>query len=461
MAEDVGAVTMMIVTSPWLSALALSVIPLIVLPLVAFGRIVRKKSRAAQDTLAHASAFATEAIGAVRALQAFTSEYAAADRYRAETDHAFRNARAATAARSMLTGVSIFIVFSTVVAVLWLGAQDVLAGELTPGALGQFVLYAVLAAGGLGELSQVWGEIAQTAGAAERLAQLLEEEPEIAAPARPIALPHHPAGKVAFESVVFSYPSERTSHVLDGVGFVIAPGETVAIVGPSGAGKTTIFNLLLRFYDPLSGRVTIDDIDLRDLALHDARRAVALVPQDTIVFATSILENIRLGSPDATDEEVKAAARAARVEEFIGDFPAGYETVVGERGMTLSGGQRQRLAIARALLKDAPILLLDEATSSLDAESEVAIQDALERLMADRTTIVIAHRLATVTSADRILVLDRGRIIEQGTHASLIAAAGLYARLARLQFDHGKDKPGPIAAQPGAARALHHPDAAA
>ncbi len=435
-----GAAVMMVVTSPWLSALALSVIPMVVLPLVAFGRIVRRKSRQAQDTIAEASSFATEAIGEVRTIQAFTMEARAAGRYHDAVNRAYGCAKASIAARSALIGVIIFLTFACIVGVLWLGAMEVLAGDLTAGELGQFVLYAAFAAGALGELSQVWGELALAAGSAERLSELMGEKPTVEEPARPRPLPEPARGEVRFEDVAFAYPTGDVASVLKGVSFSLSAGETAAIVGPSGAGKSTIFNLLLRFYDPLAGRVSIDGVDLREAALADVRGRIALVPQDATVFATTIRENIRLGRMDATDAEVERAAEAAAVTHFVREFPSGFETMVGERGVTLSGGQRQRLAIARALLKDAPILLLDEATSSLDAESERVIQDALARLMRGRTTIVIAHRLATVTKADRIIVLDRGAIVEEGTHRELVRDSGLYARLARLQFDRRIDE---------------------
>jgi ATP-binding cassette subfamily B protein len=430
-----GGAVMMVVTSPRLSLFVLGVIPVIVLPLVGFGRAVRKRGRAAQDTLADASGYASELIGAVRTLQAFTNEIMAAKRFGAAVEQAYDAARSATKARAALTAIAIFLVFASVVLVLWVGAQDVMAGQITAGRLGQFVLYAVFAAGGLGELSQVWGEIAQASGAAERLFEILKIEPQIKAPAKPVALPKPARGEVAFRDVRFSYPTRPDIAVLDSLSFTVKPGEKLALVGPSGAGKSTIFHLILRFYDPLSGSVSFDGVKLTDADPTELRKAIALVPQDAVVFAASVRENIRFGRPDASDAEIERAAEAAHAAEFITRMPRGYETQVGERGIMLSGGQRQRIAIARAILRQAPLLLLDEATSALDAESETLVQQALTGLMAQRTSIVIAHRLATVQSCNRILVLDQGRIVEEGTHAALSGNGGLYARLAKLQFE--------------------------
>ncbi len=429
-----GSATMMVVTSPRLSSFVLGAIPVIVLPLVAFGRLVRARSRVAQDTLADASAYAAELMGAVRTLQAYTNEKQATTHFGAAVEGAYTAAMRSTRARAMLVAIVIFLVFSSVVVVLWVGAQDVIADRISAGALSQFVLYAVFAAGALSQLSDVWGDISQTAGAAERLAELLAVEPQITAPINPVKLPVPPRGEVAFEGVRFAYPTRPQAWVLNGVSFQIRRGEKVAIVGPSGAGKSTIFHLLLRFYDPQSGAIILDGVRLTAADPRDVRARIALVPQDSVMFASSIADNIRFGRPDATDAEIARAAELAAATEFIARLPLGFDTPIGERGVTLSGGQRQRLAIARAILRDAPLLLLDEATSALDAESETLVQTALARLMQERTTLVIAHRLATVLKCDRILVMDEGRIVEEGTHASLVAAGGLYARLARLQF---------------------------
>jgi ATP-binding cassette subfamily B protein len=431
----IGGAAMMVITSPRLSLFVLAAIPVIVLPLVGFGRAVRRRGRAAQDTLADASGYANELLGAVRMLQAFTNEKLAQSRFGGAVEGAYNAACDAIKARAVLTAIVIFLVFASIVVVLWVGAQDVLAGSITPGRLGQFILYAVFAAGGLSELSQVWGEIAQASGAAERIFEILEVEPQIKPPLRPAAFPKSEAGAVEFRDVDFAYPTRPDVAVLDRLSFRVAPGEKLALVGPSGAGKSTVFQLILRFYDPVSGSISFDGVHLTEADPAALRARVALVPQDAIVFGASVRENIQFGRPDASSAEVEKAAEAAHASEFIRRLPLGYETPVGERGVTLSGGQRQRIAIARAILRKAPLLLLDEATSALDAESETLVQQALKRLMLNRTTIVIAHRLATVQSCDRILVLDHGRIVEEGTHASLASSGGLYARLAKLQFE--------------------------
>jgi len=430
----IGAVVMMLFTSAKLSGITLLAIPAIVLPLIIYGRRVRKLSRSAQDTLAETAALAQESLSAVPVIQAYRQEQRLSRRFAEATRKAFEAAARRTSARAVLTAMIIFIAFGAIVAVLWMGARDVLAGTMTAGELGQFVLYAAFAAGALGSLSEVWGEVQLTAGAAERLAEILDTEPDVRPVSQPRPLPTPPHGEVAFDTVTFHYPSRPDAPALEEVSFSVQPGERVAIVGPSGAGKSTIFNLLLRFYDPQSGRILLDGVNIREADPQEVRARMALVPQETVIFSTTIRENIRFGNPQAGDAEVEAAARAARVDEFASQLPQGLDTPLGERGVNLSGGQRQRIAIARAILADAPILLLDEATSALDAESERHVQAALETLMEGRTTLAIAHRLATVRGADRIIVMQQGRIVESGSHEELLQRGGLYARLAQLQF---------------------------
>ena len=429
-----GSVVMMVVTSVELSGLVLLVIPLIVLPLVVTGRRVRGLSRDAQDTLARSAGLAQEALSAVPTIQAYGQVPRVREAFGRATEEAFAVAGWRTAVRSWLTAAIIFIAFGSVVGVLWYGAQAVLAGEMSGGTLGQFVLYAAFAALATGALSEIWSEVQLAAGAAERLTEILHMRPAIEAPTDPRPLPSPPRATVAFEDVHFAYPMRPGQKALHGTSFAIKPGERVAIVGPSGAGKSTIFNLILRFYDPQAGRVLIDGVDVAEAHPDEVRARIASVPQETMIFSTTVAENIRFGRPDATDRDIEAAAEAAQAAEFIERLPQGFATRVGERGVMLSGGQRQRIAIARAILRDAPILLLDEATSALDAESESLVQAALERLMRGRTSLVIAHRLATVRTADRIIVLDVGRVVAQGRHGELMGSGGLYARLARLQF---------------------------
>ncbi len=431
----VGAIGMLVLTSLKLSGMVLLVIPLIVLPMVIFGRKVRALSRKAQDTLAASAALAQESLYSVQAVQAFGQEPRIGQQFNKATEEAFTAAADRAKGRAMLTAAIIFLAFGAIIAILWYGAQEVLSGGMTPGTLGQFLLYAAFAAGAMGSLSEVWGELQLAAGAAEHLSELLDTAPDIADPAVPVSMPETALGSVAFRNVRFAYPTRPDEPVLDGFNLDVKPGETVAIVGPSGAGKSTLFGLILRFYDPQAGEVWVDGVNAADAALADLRARIALVPQDTVIFSASIFENIRFSRPDATREEIEEAARLARVDEFAARLPQGLNTHVGERGVTLSGGQRQRVAIARAVLRHAPLLLLDEATSALDAESERYVQAAFEDLMKQRTTLVIAHRLATVRNADRIIVLDAGKVVAEGSHAQLMKKGGLYARLAKLQFN--------------------------
>jgi ATP-binding cassette subfamily B protein len=433
----VGAITMMVFTSPKLSAFVLAAIPIIVLPLYAAGRSVRERSRRAQDRLADATAFATESLSAVRVMQSFLAEKFTASRYREAAFGAYEAARTMTQARAIVTAAALFLAFGSVVVVLWLGAQEVVARKMTGGTLSQFVLFAVFGAGALGQLSEVWNEVSQAAGAAGRIGEIMAVKPRIVAPSQPLKLAKPVRGELAFHDVCFAYPGREDGAVLRDVSFRVAPGETVAIVGPSGAGKSTLFQLALRFYDPGIGSVMLDGIDISKLDPVDLRGEIALVPQDAFIFGATVADNIAYGAPGATRDAVVAAAKQAAADGFISALPQGYDTALGERGVTLSGGERQRIAIARAILKNAPVLLLDEATSALDAESETLVQGALETLMKGRATLVIAHRLATIVNAHRILVIEAGRLVEEGSHASLMAANGLYARLARLQFETG------------------------
>ena len=430
----IGSIVMLFVTSPKLAAYALVGIPLAVLPIVLGARRLEKASRASQDRVADANTLASETLGAVRTVQAHAREPYELKRFGDAVSVAVETARKRIRAQSLVTATVITLVFGAVVLVLWSGAHDVIGGRMTTGELGQFVFYALIGGGSVGALAEVWNELQRAAGGMGRIAELLNETPTIRAPAAPRRLPAPVKGEIRFDNVSFHYPSRPDLPALDDFDLTVNPGETVALVGPSGAGKSTVFSMLLRFHDAQSGSVRIDGVDLRDLDPAHLREHIALVPQQPTIFAASAAENIRYGKLDATDAELHAAAEAAEADDFIRELPGGFDSQLGERGARLSGGQQQRIAIARALLKDAPILLLDEATSALDAQSERAVQHALERLMAGRTTLVIAHRLATVLKANRIVVMDRGRIVAQGTHAELLAQDGLYAELARLQF---------------------------
>lgn len=433
-----GGMVLMLFTSAKLSGLVLLIVPAVIIPIVILGRRLRALSRENQDWIAASSGSASEALLSVQTVQAFTHEAITRHDFSTVTERSFEAAKQRITTRATMTVIVIALIFSGVVGVLWIGARDVGTGQTSVGELVQFVIYAIMVAGSVGALSEIWGELQRAAGATERLVELLNSVDTVSDPdiAKPIG---HPAtGKIVFDDVTFHYPSRQNIAALEGVSFSVEPGETVALVGPSGAGKSTIVQLLQRFYDPESGEITIDGVALRDMKRADFRQEIALVPQESVIFAATARENIRFGRPDASDADIEAAAKAAAADEFLITLPDGYDTFVGERGVMLSGGQKQRIAIARAILRDAPILLLDEATSALDAESELAVQKAVEALAEDRTTLIVAHRLATVKKADRILVFDQGRIVAEGTHEALVAQGGLYARLARLQFTAGQ-----------------------
>ncbi|UWR21577.1 ABC transporter transmembrane domain-containing protein [Sulfitobacter sp. S190] len=433
----IGGLAFMMLTSAKLTALVLLLVPAVIVPILLLGRRLRVLSRENQDWIAASSGNASESLSAVQTVQAFTHEVASRGQFADMTENSYVAARSRIRTRAYLTAIVIFLVFSGIVGVLWIGARDVRSDVMSMGALVQFVIYAVMVAGAVAALSEIWSELQRAAGATERLVELLQADDPVRDADTPTALVTPVRGQIAFENVSFNYPARPKVAALDGVDIRIEPGETVAFVGPSGAGKTTIIQMILRFYDPQSGRITLDGVDLRDLSRNAFRRHIALVPQDPVIFATSARENIRFGRPDASDAEIDAAARAAAAHDFITALPDGYDSYLGERGVMLSGGQKQRIAIARAILRDAPVLLLDEATSALDAESEGAVQRAVDELSVGRTTLIVAHRLATVKKADRIIVLEQGRVVATGTHDALVAKGGLYARLARLQFTDG------------------------
>ena len=434
----IGAAIMLSITSLSLSSLAVLILPMIIVPMILFGRMVRRLSRASQDRIADTSAMASETIQSIQVVQAFTHEEEDRRKFSEIVENSFATAKMRVMARSLLTALAFTLVFAGVVGILWLGAQKVVTGDMTSGTLGQFIIYAILCSTAIAALSEVWGDIQLAASATERLVEILEVEPQIKAPQNPVHMPERINGHVDFKDVTFHYPTRPKIAALDSFSFSVSPGETVALVGPSGAGKSTVFQLLMRFYDPSAGFVGLDEVNLQQADPLDIRQQISIVPQETVIFADTVYQNILFGRPSASANEVYAAADKALADDFVRQLPEGYDTKLGERGVTLSGGQRQRIAIARAILRNAPLLLLDEATSALDAESEKVVQTALERLMEGRTTLVIAHRLATVLKADRIIVMDSGKVIATGTHAQLLEQEGLYQRLANLQFGEGK-----------------------